>query len=388
VTTDPSTTDASVPTPMAAPERQAREKFHCPACGAETTWDPTAKTLLCAYCGTPAPSTPGSLIQGTPIQEHDLALALDQLPDSARGWNAKAGSVRCQSCNAISVFEAEHAAKRCDFCGSAALIPYQELRQSIRPESLLPLRISEAQVRDSLRTWYSKRWFAPSNLGDRALTDTVHGVYLPYWTFDAQADARWTALSGYYYYTTESYTDANGRTQTRQVRHTRWVPSAGSVSHFFDDELVSGSQGVRADLLRRIEPFPTAELVPYHDGFVAGWTVERYQIDLVKAATAARQGMADQVRSMCASRVPGDTHMNLQVSIDWSGQTFKHILVPVWLLTYDYGRKSYQVAINGYTGSIAGDRPYSFLKIFFAVLAVILFMAVVAWFGEDWRFHR
>ena len=80
--------------------------------------------------------------------------------------------------------------------------------------------------------------------------------------------------------------------------------------------------------------------------------------------------------------------MNLQVSIDWSGQTFKHILVPVWLLTYDYGRKSYQVAINGYTGSIAGDRPYSFLKIFFAVMAVILFMAALAWFGEDWKFHR
>lgn len=387
MTTDLSTTETPVPPPPAPPERQARGKFHCPACGAETTWDPAAKTLLCAYCGTPAPSTPGSLVEDSVIHEHDLAQALERLPDSARGWNAKAGSVRCQSCNAISVFEAEHAAKRCDFCGSAALVPYQELQQSIRPESLLPLRISEAQVRDSIRTWYSKRWFAPSNLGARALTDTVRGVYLPYWTFDAHADADWTALSGYHYYTTETYTDSSGRTQTRQVRHTRWVPSSGSLSHFFDDELVSGSKGVRADLLGKIEPFPTGELVAYHDGFVAGWTVERYQIDLVGAATESRRSMAEQVRSMCASRVPGDTHMNLQVSIGWSGQTFKHILVPVWLLTYDYGRKSYQVAINGYTGSIAGDRPYSLLKIFFAVLAVILFMAAVAWFAENRQFH-
>jgi hypothetical protein len=166
------------------------------------------------------------------------------------------------------------------------------------------------------------------------------------------------------------------------------VPSAGSLSHAFDDELVPGSKGVRADLLRGIEPFPTADLVPYHDGYLAGWTVERYQIDLVGAATESRRSMADQVRSMCAGEVPGDTHTNLQVSIRWSRQTFKHILVPVWLLTYDYGRRSYQVAVNGYTGAIAGDRPYSVTKIVLAVLAVVAFMAVVVWMGENWRFQR
>jgi hypothetical protein len=141
-------------------------------------------------------------------------------------------------------------------------------------------------------------------------------------------------------------------------------------------------------LLRGIEPFPTADLVPYHDGYLAGWTVERYQIDLVGAATESRRSMADQVRSMCAGEVPGDTHTNLQVSIRWSRQTFKHILVPVWLLTYDYGRRSYQVAVNGYTGAIAGDRPYSVTKIVLAVLAVVAFMAVVVWMGENWRFQR
>ena len=376
-----------VPPPLTGEERQARGKFHCAACGAETTWDPSAKALLCDYCGTPAPQDPKTLVRDETVREHDLAEALERLPDSARGWSPESGSVRCQSCNAISVFEAREAAKRCDFCGSAALVPYQELQQSIRPESLLALRIDETRIRESIRKWYSDRWFAPSNLGRKALTDTVHGVYLPYWTFDARANADWTALSGYHYYTTETYTDSNGRTQTRQVRHTRWVPSSGSVSHFFDDELVPASKGVRADLLRKIEPFPTAELVPYHDGFLAGWTVERYQIDLVGAATAARQGMASQVRSMCASQVPGDTHMNLQVSIDWSAQTFKHILVPVWLLTYDYGRKSYQVVINGYTGAIAGERPYSILKIFFAVLAVVVFMALAALYAEQGQFR-
>ncbi len=153
------------------------------------------------------------------------------------------------------------------------------------------MKISETQVRDSIRRWYGSRWFAPNKLKRAALTDTVKGLYIPYWTFDAQVHADWTAESGYHYYETETYTDANGKTQTRQVQKIRWVPSSGSLDHFFDDELVPASRGVQPEMLRKIEPFPTKnELVPYNAGFLSGWVVERYQIDLVAAAKDARDG--------------------------------------------------------------------------------------------------
>jgi len=276
------------------------------------------------------------------------------------------------------VFDSDKIGKRCDFCGASALVPYEDVKEAFQPESLLPKQISESQVRDRIRQWYQSRWFAPSALGSRALTDTIHGVYLPYWTFDAQADADWTAESGYHYYVTEHYTDAQGNRQTRQVQHTRWESSSGSLEHFFDDALVAATKGVAADLLAKIEPFPTPQLVPYDPAFLAGWTVERYQIDLLAAAQAARAGMEGQLRSLCSAQVPGDTHRGLRVSAQWSGQTFKHILVPVWLLTYDYHGKSFQVLINGYTGSIAGNRPYSFWKIFFLVIGILAGIALVA----------
>ena len=124
-------------------------------------------------------------------------------------------------------------------------------------------------MRDAIRKWYGSRWFAPNRLKHAALTDTLHGIYLPYWTFDAHVDARWTAEAGHYYYETQNYTDNQGRRQTRQVRHVRWVPAAGALSHFFDDELVPGTTGVHPQLLRRIEPFPTTnELKPYAHEFV------------------------------------------------------------------------------------------------------------------------
>jgi hypothetical protein len=244
------------------------------------------------------------------------------------------------------------------------------------------MKISESQVRDAIRQWYGNRWFAPNKLKHAALTDTVKGLYIPYWTFDAQVHADWTAESGYYYYETEYYTDQNGNSQSRQVQRIRWEPSCGDLEHFFDDELVPASRGVQPEMLRRVEPFPTTqELVAYNSGFLSGWVVERYQIDLIAAAQQARAEMDAEITRLCAAQVPGDTHRDLQVDTDYSGQTFKHILVPIWLLAYNYGASNYQVVINGYTGAMAGKYPKSWVKIMFAVLggmAILGFILLIA----------
>jgi len=358
----------------------AQKKFSCPSCGGEAQWNPTKKLLVCPFCGTTSPAQAELTATGDEkIVEHDLVAALRGIPDSARGWQAAKTSVKCQSCQAISVFDSTRVGQRCDFCGSTALVPYEEIKEAFRPESLLPMKISENQVRDAIRQWYGSRWFAPNKLKHAALTDTVKGLYIPYWTFDAQVHAEWTAESGYYYYETEYYTDANGKQQSRQVQKIRWQWSSGRLDHFFDDELVPASRGVHPDMLRKIEPFPTTkELVPYNAGYLSGWVVERYQIDLVAAAKQARDQMEREMYALCASQVPGDTHRNLQVQDDYSGQTFKHILTPIWLLTYNYGAQNFQVVINGYTGVIAGKYPKSWVKIFFAVLAGLAAAGIIA----------
>ncbi len=356
----------------------AQQKFSCPACGGEAQWNPAKQALVCPFCGTTSPAQVQLTATGTQaIVEHDLVAALRGIPDSQRGWQAKKITVRCQSCQAISVFDEGRVGQRCDFCGSTALVPYEEIKEAFRPESLLPMKLSQNQVRDSIRGWYGSRWFAPNALKRAALTDTVKGLYIPYWTFDAQVHADWTAESGYYYYVTETYQDANGQTQTRQVQHVRWEPSSGSVDHFFDDELVPASRGVQPDLLRGVEPFPTKQLVPYNAGYLSGWVVERYQLDLVSAARAAREEMDAEMERMCDARVPGDTHRNLQVETDYSGQTFKHILVPIWLLTYNFGPRNFQVVINAYTGRITGRYPKSWIKITLALLSLLATIALI-----------
>lgn len=360
-------------------EVSALRKHPCPECGGDAEWNAAKKALACPYCGTVLPWSDGEDPMGARIFEHNLEEALSSVGVEDRGLQAEKKSVKCESCQAISIFDPDRAAQRCDFCGSPSIVPVDSMIDVITPESLLPAVIPATKVRDQLREWYKTRWWAPNKLKKAALTDTLRGIYLPYWTFDAHVDADWTAEAGYYYYETETYRGSDGKTQTRQVRKTRWEYAEGELSHFFDDDVVPGTVGVHTALLRKVEPFPTtSDLKPYEPAFVRGWTVERYQVDLRQASQVSKQQMDGIIHNMCSQAVPGDTQRNLEVQSDYQGRTFKHILVPVWLATYTYGRKSFQVVVNGYTGKMAGEHPLSWVKITFAILGVLVVILLIA----------
>jgi hypothetical protein len=155
------------------------------------------------------------------------------------------------------------------------------------------------------------------------------------------------------------------------------------VDTFFDDEPVPGTQGLPLDLLTQVEPFPTKELVPYDTAFLSGHVVEHYQVVLLDAAQKSVEQMQGRLIALCGQQVPGDTYRNLQIDPSYSGRTFKHVLVPVWLLSYDYASKAYQVIVNGYTGKIAGRHPYSFWKIAFAVLLAAIAALIFVWLNAQ-----
>jgi hypothetical protein len=353
---------------------EALEKHPCPACGAQAEWNPGKQKLVCPFCGTESPYTVTAT--GT-IEELDLVRALREMPDEARGWQAEKRTVQCRSCKAVSVFDPQRVGQRCEFCGSPELVDYEEIKAPIRPQSLLPFRVAEPAVREQIRRWYKSKWLAPGSLKSRALVDTVKGVYIPYWTFDAQVVCPWEADAGHYYYTTETYRDSKGNAQTRQVQHTRWEPASGVVEHFFDDEPIPGTQGVSHALLKQVEPFPTNELVGYDTSYLSGFVVEHYQVVLLDAAKASEDAMSDKLRDMCAAQIPGDTYRNLQIHPTFSARTFKHILVPIWLLTYTYGARIFHVLVNGATGRMAGEYPKSFWKVFFLVVGIIIVIMIV-----------
>jgi hypothetical protein len=353
----------------------AVEKHECPACGAQAEWNPSTQKLVCPFCGT---ESPYQIDRDTgKVAEQDLARALRELPDEARGWQTERRSVQCQSCKAVMVFDPARVGQNCEFCGSPALVAYNEIKAPVSPTGLLPFRVDATTVRDTIRRWWRSKWLAPGKLWRTALVDTVKSLYIPYWTFDAQVHCRWDAEAGHYYYVPVSGVNSKGRTVTRMERRVRWEPASGVVDHVFDDDAVPGTQGLPLDLLKQVEPFPTQEIVPYDTAFLSGHVVEHYRVVLFDAAQRSIDQMTAALTQMCARQVPGDTYRNLRIFPEFSGRTFKHVLVPLWLLSYTYGARTFQVVVNGYTGRMAGGYPKSFWKIALLV-TLALVVAVIA----------
>jgi predicted RNA-binding Zn-ribbon protein involved in translation (DUF1610 family) len=359
-----------------ADEVSALEKHACPACGAQAEWNPTKQKLVCPFCGTESPYSIDRAVGK--VAEKDLSAGLRDTAAADAQWQEQRRSVQCQSCRAIMVYDAARVGQNCEFCGSPALVAYAEIKSPIRPEGVLPFKIDRSRVRDDIRRWWRSKWLAPGRLAKAALVDTVKSLYIPYWTFDARAHCPWDAEAGHYYYVNVPGVDSKGRPVMRRERRVRWEAASGVVDHTFDDELVPGTTGVDIDLLKDVEPFPTAEIVPYDTAFLSGHVVEHYQVALTEAAGDSEAQMRATLEQLCIRQIPGDTHRNLVIHPVFSGRTYKHLLVPIWLLVYLYGRKPYQVVVNGYTGEIAGRYPYSPWKIAFLILlALIAFVIFV-----------
>ena len=139
--------------------------------------------------------------------------------------------------------------------------------------------------------------------------------------------------------------------------------------------------GVHPNSCGRSSRFRRRTCKPYDAGYVSGWVVERYQIDLVAAAQRARDAMDAKVQALCAQQIPGDTFRNLVVRSDYSRQTFKHILAPVWLLSYTYGARAFQCALNGVTGAVRGEYPKSPWKVALLVLAIFIVVVIALSLG-------
>lgn len=356
-------------------EISALHKHSCPACGAQAEWHPGKQKLVCPFCGT---ESPYSLDRETgKVVERDLVTALRELPDEERGWQTATRSVQCQSCRAVMVFDAARVGQNCEFCGSPALVDYSEIKSPIRPQGVLPFKVDRNRVRDDIRGWWRSKWFAPGKLSKAALVDTVHSLYIPYWTFDARAHCPWEAEAGYHYYVNVEGRDSKGNRVVRREQRTRWEPASGVVDHAFDDDAVPGTQGLPMEILRQVEPFPTQEVVPYDTAFLSGHVVEHYKVVLIEAAERSQQQMHDALMRLCGQQVPGDTYRNLRIFPTFTGRTFKHVLVPIWLLTYNYRAKAFQVIVNGYTGRIAGKYPISIWKVLLVALLVLVALVVV-----------
>lgn len=351
---------------------QAGSQTKCPACGGEMVFDPEQQTMHCSYCGQKAAVT----VQTGAILEYDFKTAENT---ANLNWGAVKKVIHCNNCGADTVVDGSSAAAECAFCGSAHIID-QDSGAGIAPESLVPFKINKNTALDNFTRWIKKRFFAPGALKKNYRREGIAGVYVPYWTYDADSETNYRAEAGTYYYTTEKYTvkkDGKTETRQRQVRHTRWRPVHGRFARNFDDFLVNASRQVDDKLIRKIEPFDLKELVQYQADFLAGFMAEKYSVGLKEGWEKAQKEMEKQLRDEITRHINADEVRSLSLNTVFSNIRFKHLLLPVWISAYQFNNKIYKFLVNGQTGKVHGEAPVSFWKVAGLIAAVLAVIAVL-----------
>ena len=357
-------------------------RYPCEQCGADLRFAPGQSVLKCDHCGhvqtialqgaTPADG-PWASKKVKPFQEHDLASGLrDDLLATA---SEQVRVTRCPNCGAVVEFQGANHATECPFCATPLVIDSGSHRM-IKPQALIPFQLDEPSARKALIAWLGSLWFAPNRLLEFTRAGrAMNGVYVPYWTFDADTRSRYRGARGVYYYETHTVTvNVNGRNERRQqqVRKTRWSPASGTVARRFDDVLVIASTSLPANLGDGLEPWNLTGLQPYNPDYLAGLQAEGYTVTLADGHQTGRAKMERVIHADVCHDIGGDEQRVDNIDSDYAAETFKHILLPVWMAAYKYSGKSYRFLVNGQTGEVQGERPWSVWKITFAVIGALI----------------
>ena len=121
---------------------------------------------------------------------------------------------------------------------------------------------------------------------------------------------------------------------------------------------------------------------PFNSSFLAGFVTEKYTIPLQDGHLGATKEARNIADNWARRDIGGDTQRVHSIDMKLSDETFKHILLPVYVSAYKFKGKRYNFFINGQTGVLSGKRPYSFWKIFFFVLGILLIIAVIIYISN------
>lgn len=350
-----------------APEKKEEKEileFKCPQCGAVTAYSIGQSGLVCAHCGYEEKIQAD--VVGTQAEQFEFSL--DNLSVAAHGWGEERNDLRCLSCGAEITVPADSMATTCAFCGSNKVVQASATKDQLRPKFLVPFKIDPQKCQQIAREWLGSSWMVPKELKHFAAMDSFTAIYLPYWTFHAITNASWKAEVGHR--VSERYYDASSkswRTRTKIV----WRWESGNAGLDINDLLVAGTERVSARHLGNVDNFNLSEMVAYAPVFLAGLQAKGYDRPLEPAWEIAREVMREKTKDACMRQASTSMVRNFSMKLDFSDESWRYLLLPVYLAAYQFNGKTFHAIVNGQTGDISGQRPVDWKKIWLVVAMIL-----------------
>lgn len=333
--------------------------FPCPACGAVMRYDAPSLRLRCEFCGHSEASDPTHVADE---REQDLDATLHS--ESGHNWGVGHHQFDCTHCGATSLLDDRKRSSSCPYCGANHVVEMGDGTTLIAPQAIAISKIEAVEALELAREWMDEGYFSPDDLGETATEFQLRAAYYSFWTFDGLIMIPWSC---------EVARQGSGDSYD-------WIYRSGTLSKGFDDVLVSGSSAIERMEIRSVEPFVLKELISFDSGTLAGWDVILYDRSTADASLVAREQVVNEMRRELRAEVePGSTKRNVNFGAGaWSGMTYKHILLPLWVGTYHYEGDEYHVLVNGQTGEVGGSKPNDPVKVVGYGLLIAASVIVIA----------
>lgn len=354
--------DVYMPAPQKLLQQQEVVAFDCPKCGATTSYDIAIGWLTCAYCG--FHEVPSDSVVGRQAEKYEFTV--ETLQRAVQGWDTQRKELVCQNCAALTSVPPENLTHTCLFCGLNKVIQREAQQDIVRPRYLIPFKIEGSNCASIAQIWLGSNWMTPKALKQAAILANFTPIYLPFWTFSATTRASWKAEVGHQ--EIERYFE-NGEWKQRTI--TRWRWESGEAGLAIENLLVDGTQRLSGLLMGKIKNFDLTALVPYDPIYLAGLQAQAYDISLERAWEIGRQHMRESTRQACVNRASTNQVRNFSMHMDFDDESWRYILLPFYLNTYNFADKTYQIILNAQTGSIAGQRPADWNKIWLVIMSLL-----------------
>ena len=326
------------------------QEYKCPCCGGAIAFDSTLQKMKCPFCDTE--------FEMEALEGYDKELKSDQADDMRWETNAgnewQAGETEglytyvCKSCGGEIVGDENTGATSCPFCGNPVVM-MEQFSGSLKPDCVIPFKLDKKAAKEALQKHYMGKRLLPKIFKDENHIDEVKGVYVPFWLFDAEADAdiRYKATK------IRSWSDSNyDYTETSYYA----VHRSGSLS--FENIPVDGSEKMADDLMESLEPFDFSEAVDFQTAYLAGYLADKYDVDAQQSAERANERIRKSAEDAIYETVKGYTTVTKETgSIQLQNGKVTYALFPVWLLSTTWNGQNYLFAMNGQTGKMVGDLP-------------------------------
>lgn len=353
-------------------------EYKCPACNAGIEFDSSLQKMKCSYCG--------NEFDMEVVRDYDYVL--NSMPEEDMTWESRPDSewdidettgmrrYSCQACGGEVIADESTGATGCPYCGNPVIMMGQFVGD-LKPDFVIPFKLDKNAAIQAMKNHFKGKRLLPKKFKDEQHIEEVKGIYVPFWLFDAKANA-----SMRYKATRLRHWEDRNYVYTETSHYS--VIREGSLGFYHVP--VDGSSKMPDDMMESVEPYDFSQAVNFQTAYLSGYLADRYDVSDKESVGRANERIKKSTEANFLSTVRGYASVvPEQSSIRLTDSKTSYALYPVWLLTTSWEGNQYLFAMNGQTGKLVGNLPmdkaafWKWLLGLTGIFSVIIYL--FAWFG-------